>query len=105
MVRYDEHNTQVHAAKGDSMGLGSTAKRIKQLGEHMEALYDQLSTLHERVQELDDTVDDFDDRLTAIEGSTERQERLLEALAEAEGIDVAAVLEASDEAAEDGQSS
>ncbi|MFP4589983.1 MAG: DUF5798 family protein [Halobacteriales archaeon] len=76
------------------MGLGSTAKRVQRLSEVAEELYGKLSEVLDRVRDIEGAIEETNDRVTAIEARLDRQERLLEALAEANGVDVEAVTEA-----------
>ncbi|MFW6448795.1 MAG: DUF5798 family protein [Halobacteriota archaeon] len=70
------------------MGLGSTAKRIQTLTETAEELYGKLSEVLDRVRGIERSIEETNERVTAIEARLERQERLLTALAEANGVDV-----------------
>jgi septal ring factor EnvC (AmiA/AmiB activator) len=89
------------------MGLGSTAAKLKQLVSKVEQVFEQIQELRARVQELDETIDDMDQRLDRIDTRGKREEALLSALAEREGIDVESLVGESDpeERAADGSAS
>lgn len=69
------------------MGLGSTARRLQQLGDTAEELYGKLSEVLDRVRGIEGSIEETNEHVTAIETRLDRQERLLEALAEANGLD------------------
>jgi predicted RNase H-like nuclease (RuvC/YqgF family) len=75
------------------MGLGSTAAKLKQLVSMVEQVFEQMKELRDRVQELDETIDDMDQRLDRIDARGKREEALLSAIAEKEGIDVESLVE------------
>jgi predicted RNase H-like nuclease (RuvC/YqgF family) len=75
------------------MGLGSTAAKLKKLVNMVEQVFEQMKELRDRVQELDETIDDMDQRLDRIDARGKREEALLSALAEQDGIDVESLLE------------
>jgi chromosome segregation ATPase len=74
------------------MGFGSTAKKLKRLVSMVEDVFEQMTELRDRVQELDETIDAMDERLDRIDDRSKREEALLSALAETEGIDVESLL-------------
>lgn len=68
------------------MGLGSTARRLQNLTDTAEELYKKLGEILERIRQIEGSIEESSDRLESIEARLDRQEALLEALAEAEGI-------------------
>lgn len=73
------------------MGLGSTARKLQALSDTAEELYRKLGEVLERVREIEASIEGTDERLAAIETRLDRQEALLGAIAEASGVDPAAV--------------
>lgn len=87
--------------------IGGVADKVARVVELAEVLYDRVSELREQVEELRSTTRETRDRVAALETELADQRALLEALAEAEGVDVAAVRSARadgtpDEADDDG---
>lgn len=82
---------------GGPMGLGSTARKLSSLSELAEKLYSQVSDLRERVGGLERDLEATRERVDAIDAETRRQRALLEAIAEEQGVDVAAVLDGVDD--------
>lgn len=86
------------------MGLGSTARKLQMLSDTAEELYKKIGQILERIQQIETSIEDSSDRLDDIERRLARQEALLEALAEANDVDVSAIEMpevAEDEPAED----
>ncbi|MEF8774167.1 MAG: DUF5798 family protein [Halobacteriales archaeon] len=79
------------------MGLGSTAKKLQQVADAAEKLFEQLSDLRERVTALENDLQTTADRVGEMEREQRRQRALLEAVAETRGVDVEAVLAAAEE--------
>lgn len=73
------------------MGLGSTAKKVQQMADMAEKLYERLNELREQVVQTRETVDDTNERVAALEDELAEQRALVEALADAQGVDVEAV--------------
>lgn len=82
------------------MGLGSTAKKLQQVADAAEKLFEQLSDLRERVTALEDDLQTTADRVGEMEREQRRQRALLEAVAESQDVDVEAVLAAAEEQAD-----
>lgn len=82
--------------------LGSAGEKISRVVELAETLYDRTVELREEVQALQETTRDTRDRVAALEGEVAEQGALLDALAEAEGLDAEAVrTAAADETADE----
>lgn len=79
------------------MGLGSTARRLQNLTDTAEELYKKLGEILERIRQIEGSIEESSDRLESIEARLDRQEALLEALAEAEGIDPSSIEVPDDE--------
>jgi archaellum component FlaC len=73
------------------MGLGSTAKKLQQIADMAEDVYARLNQLREQVAETRKTVDETKDRVDELDRELAEQRALVEALAEAQGIDVEAI--------------
>lgn len=74
------------------------------LSDTAEELYKKIGQILERIQQIETSIEDSSDRLDDIERRLARQEALLEALAEANDVDVSAIEMpevAEDEPAED----
>lgn len=72
------------------MGLGSTAKKLQQVTDMAEDVYGRLNQLREQVQEMQQTVVETRDQVDDLDRELAEQRAIVEALAEREGIDVAA---------------
>jgi septal ring factor EnvC (AmiA/AmiB activator) len=70
------------------MGLGSATRKIQQVADIAEKLYERLNELRAQVQVLNESVSETRERVATLEHTVERQGALIEALAEKEGIDV-----------------
>ena len=70
------------------MGLGSATKKIQQVADTAEKLYERINELRAQVQAMREDVTETRQRVDAMEHQVDRQAVLLEALAEKEGIDV-----------------
>jgi DNA anti-recombination protein RmuC len=73
------------------MGLGSTAKKIQTVADTAEKLYTRLNDVRERLVETQETVVESAERLDRIEAELAEQRAIVEAVAEAEGLDLDAV--------------
>jgi septal ring factor EnvC (AmiA/AmiB activator) len=88
------------------MGLGSATKKIQQVADMAEKLYERLDQLRTQVNEVSESVAATRETVDRLEHTVERQGAVLEALAEQEGVDVdrlyaeAAIDEAEPEADE-----
>lgn len=72
--------------------LGNAGQKISRMVELAETLYDRVVELREEVQALRETTRETRDRVAALEAQATEQRALLEALAEAEGLDVEAIV-------------
>ena len=70
------------------MVLGNAGKKIQTIVELAEELYEKTMELRDQVNALRDTVEETHDRVAALEREIEAQRDLLEAIAEAEGIEI-----------------
>ncbi|PSQ05543.1 hypothetical protein BRC97_08790 [Halobacteriales archaeon QS_6_71_20] len=85
------------------MGLGSTAKKVQTVADIAEKLYTKVNEIRERVVSMQEAVDTTEERVERLEREVAEQRAIVEALATAEGVDVAAALEDLDrDAAVDG---
>lgn len=71
--------------------LGNAGQKITRIVDLAEELYERVVELREQVNELRETSRDTHERVVALENEVASQRELLEALAEAEGLDVEAV--------------
>jgi hypothetical protein len=78
------------------MGLGSTAKNVQKLADLAEKLYKQVNEVLKRVGSLQDDVQEATDDVQAVRREQREQRAILEALADEQGVDVEATLEAAD---------
>jgi len=78
------------------MGLGGTAKKVQQMADIAEKLVARFKELRDEVMALREQLDDTNDRVQDVESELDSQRKLLEALAEKEGIDVDAVTAETD---------
>lgn len=83
------------------MALGGATKKLQKVADMGEELYRRINELREQLLEVHETVKETDKRVAALENKVDGQAAILEALAEAEGIDVDELLtEAAIEEAE-----
>lgn len=68
--------------------LGNAGQKITRIVDLAEELYERVVELREQVSELRETTQDTHDRVAGLEHEVAAQRALLEALAEAEGLDV-----------------
>jgi DNA anti-recombination protein RmuC len=73
------------------MGLGSTARKLQTVADTAEKLYARVNDVRERLVETQETVVESAERLDRIEAELAEQRAIVEAVAEAEGIDLDAV--------------
>lgn len=69
------------------MGLGSTAQKIQKLADTAETLYKQLQNVQERLIRVENTAMETGETVDELVDELDQQRAILEALAEAEGID------------------
>lgn len=72
------------------MGFGSTAKKLQSVVDMADELYSKLGELREQMSAMRETIETTNDRVEAIETELEDHRAILEAIAEAEGVDVSA---------------
>lgn len=77
--------------------LGGAGQKISTMVELAEDLYEKVNELRQRVESVSDTVEETGERVEAIEGELAEQRALIEALAEAQGVDVDAATAPLDE--------
>lgn len=83
------------------VGLGDTTKKLQKLADTAEELFVKLNELRQQVQETRERVNATHAKVSELEHEQTEQRALLEALAEAQGVDVDEVLtEAAIEEAE-----
>jgi len=83
------------------MGLGGATRKLQKVADMGEELYSRINELREQILEVRETVQETNKRVSAVENKLDGQTAILEALAEAEGIDVHELLtEAAIEEAE-----
>lgn len=78
------------------MGLGNTAKRLQKVANAAEELYAKMNEVIGKLNDLRDEVERTSEQVDRLEHDVARQNALLDAIAEAEGIDVDAVLAEAD---------
>ena len=71
------------------MGLGGTAKKLQKVVDIADKLYAKIGELREQIEAMRETIETTNQRVETMEGELERQRKLLEAIAEKEGIDLA----------------
>jgi uncharacterized coiled-coil DUF342 family protein len=74
------------------MGLGGATKKLQMVADMGEELYGRINELREQIVNVRETVDETNQRVAAVENKLDGQTAILEALAEAQGIDVEEVL-------------
>ncbi|MFC7045221.1 DUF5798 family protein [Halobacteriaceae archaeon GCM10025711] len=75
------------------MGLGSTAKKLEKMVDLADKLYNKVNELLEKLQETKQSVENTNERVGAIEADLADHRKLLEALAEDQGLDVDELLD------------
>jgi archaellum component FlaC len=78
------------------MGLGSTAKKIQRVADVADEVYTKVNELKTQLQDLRQTVEATSDRVDDVDRELAEQRAIVEALADQQGIDTAAVLEDAD---------
>lgn len=74
------------------MGLGSTAKKLQKVSSLAEDSYKKMNELREQLQQLRTEVQNTSQQVDHIERDLAEQRALLEALAEAQDVDVESVI-------------
>lgn len=87
------------------MGLGSTAKKLQTVADMAEKLYAKVNEIRQEVESVQESVEETESRVEALEGDIAQQRALVEALADAQGVDVDAVLDEVDTTADGGDDS
>lgn len=70
------------------MGLGSTAKKVQRIADIAENVYSRMNDLVDRVIAMEESVEETNDRVRALEREVRAQRTLLEAVADAEGVEI-----------------
>jgi hypothetical protein len=70
------------------MGLGGTARKLQKVTDMAEDVYARLNDLRDQIVEMRETTQETSDRVDRLERESAEMRALLEALAEAEDIDV-----------------
>ncbi|MFB6124955.1 MAG: DUF5798 family protein [Halanaeroarchaeum sp.] len=70
------------------MGLGSTAKKLQNVVDVVEDLYAKLTEVREQVEQMRSTIETTSDRVERMETELADQRDLLEAIAEANDVEV-----------------
>lgn len=73
------------------MGLGNTAKKIQTVADRAEQLYVQVKDVSERLVGVEKSTTETVQRVRTLERELAEQRALVEAIAEEQGVDVAAV--------------
>lgn len=73
------------------MGLGDTAKKIQTVADRAEQLYVQVKDVSERLMGVEESTTETVQRVRTLERELAEQRALVEAIAEEQGVDVAAV--------------
>ena len=83
--------------------LGTAGKKLGRIVDLAEELYDRVVDLREEVGQLRATTQETRDRVADLEAELADQRALLEAVAEAEGVDVEAATDGTLEAPAEGR--
>jgi chromosome segregation ATPase len=70
------------------MGLGGAAEKLQRVANMGEELYAKMNELREQILHMRETVQETHRRVERLENKVDQQGAILEALAEAEGLDV-----------------
>ncbi|GGJ03245.1 hypothetical protein GCM10008995_11280 [Halobellus salinus] len=70
------------------MGLGGTARKLQKVTDMAEDVYTRLNDLREQIVEMRETTRETSDRVDRLERETAEVRALVEALADAEDIDI-----------------
>lgn len=71
--------------------IGGAGKKISTIVELAEELYDKTTEMRKKLQETGETVDSTAERVERIEAELTEQRAILEAVAEAQGVEVEAI--------------
>jgi septal ring factor EnvC (AmiA/AmiB activator) len=82
------------------MGLGGTAKKLQKVMDAAEQLYSKMNEVITELKEVQSEVENTSEQVDRIERDLAEQRALLEAVAEQQGIDVEAVIDEVDLAAD-----
>ncbi|WP_348608497.1 DUF5798 family protein [Halobaculum rarum] len=74
------------------MGFGSTAKKLQTVADLAEKLYAKVNEIRERVEAMQGAVQSTEERVATLERDLAEQRAIVEAIAEAQDIDVDAVV-------------
>lgn len=77
------------------MAFSGATKKLQQVVDMADKLYQRLDELRQQLQEVREQVDETSERVERVERELEGQQALLEAIAERQGVDVDEVLTAS----------
>ena len=83
--------------------IGGAGKKLGTMVELAEELYERVNELRSRLEAVDETVESTADRVESIEREAAEQRAILEAMAEAQGIDVEVVVDSVSAAADEEQ--
>lgn len=78
------------------MGLGGTAKKLQKVTNAAEELYTKMNEVIGRLQALETEVERTSEQVDRIEYDVAEQRAVIDAMAEAQGVDVETVLESAD---------
>jgi len=78
------------------MGLGGTAKKLQKVTNAAEELYTKMNEVIGRLQALETEVERTSQQVDRIEYDVAKQRAVIDAIAEAEGVDVEAAIESAD---------
>ena len=78
------------------MGLGGTAKKLQKVTNAAEELYAKMNEVIGQLKDLQREVERTSEQVDRIEYDVAEQRAILEAIADAQDVDVAAVIEAAD---------
>ncbi|MFB6149412.1 MAG: DUF5798 family protein [Halobacteriales archaeon] len=70
------------------MGLGGTAKKLQKVVDMADELYSKLGEMRQQLIDIRETIERTDDRVDSLESEMAAQRKLLEAIAEANDVDV-----------------
>ena len=87
------------------MGLGGTAKKLQKVTNAAEELYTKMNEVIGQLKDLQREVERTSEQVDHIEYDVAEQRAILEAIADAQDVDVEAVLDAADLPAEPGTES
>lgn len=79
------------------MGLGGTAKKLQKVVDMADELYNKLAEMRQQLVDIKETIERTDDRVESLESDVAAQQELLEAIAEANDVDIPDDLGESDD--------